>query len=209
LALRISKVLAGCLKPSLQLCHLPVPGCQVVCCPSQLSLQIIPLLDRLDLELCLLLGDALVLGAKVGKICLGGGLLPTRLLETLLGLSEFCPPRRQILSGSAHRLAGRCFLTASLFQSAVQIVQFLGVGLDGPFAGCNLLPRRSEALLGLRQLVLEFRQALRERRNAAAQLSSALLSGLEALLSSRGLGLNLGSGLCELRQLLLLGVEIL
>ena len=66
-----------------------------------------------------------------------------------------------------------------------------------------------QALFGLRQLALEVRQALRERRDAAAQLGRTLLIGLKALLGRSGLGLDLGSGLRDLRQLLLLGLEVL
>ena len=105
----------------------------------------------------------------------------------MLGLREFCSPGRQLLSSLAHRFAGYCLLTASRLQIAVQIVQFLCASLDDPFACRSFLSHSRQTLLCRRQLVLEFRQALRERRNAAAQLGGSLLIGLQALLSRGGL----------------------
>jgi hypothetical protein len=58
-------------------------------------------------------------------------------------------------------------------------------------------------------LVLHLRQALRQRRDVAVQLGGSLLISLQSLLSIGGLGLNLGSGLGELRQLLLLRLQVL
>ena len=133
-ALRISEVLAGRLKPSFQLRYLSVPCSQILRCLSKLGLKIAPLLSRLDLKLRLHLDETLPLRAEVGKIRLGGGLLPAHLLEPLLGLREFCSPGRQLLSSLAHRFAGYCLLTASRLQIAVQIVQFLCASLDNPFA---------------------------------------------------------------------------
>ncbi|MFD0465663.1 hypothetical protein ACFQY9_31225 [Microvirga aerilata] len=62
----------------------------------------------------------------------------------------------------------------------------------------------SQPLLRLLELGLDLRQALGQLRDIAVQLSGSLLISLQGLLSSGGLGLNLGSGLGELRQLLLL-----
>jgi hypothetical protein len=88
LALSISKLLTGGLKPPLQLCDLSVAGGQVIGCPCQLSLKIGPLLGRLVLDFSLLPRQALPLRAKVGKIRLRGCLRLTCLLEALLSLAE-------------------------------------------------------------------------------------------------------------------------
>src|SRR3712207_9315075 len=64
LALSISELLAGGLKPSLQLCNLSVAGGQVVCCPRQLNLKLRPLLGCLVLEFSLLPRQALPLDRK-------------------------------------------------------------------------------------------------------------------------------------------------
>jgi hypothetical protein len=64
-------------------------------------------------------------------------------------------------------------------------------------------------LLGQLQLVLEVRQALRQRRHIAVQLGGPLLVSLQLLLGRGGLSLDVSSGLGELRQLLLLGLEVL
>jgi hypothetical protein len=57
-------------------------------------LKIILLPGSLGLDLSPLSRETLPLGAEVGKLRLGGGLLPTRLLETLLDLGEFYSPGR-------------------------------------------------------------------------------------------------------------------
>jgi hypothetical protein len=209
LALSISELLTGGLKPSLQLCNLSVAGGQVIRCPRQLGLKIILLLGRLVLDFTLLPCQALPLRAEIGKIRLGGCLCLTQLLEALLNLTELCSPRGQFLGGSADRLAGRRRLTASLLHLTVQISELLSADYAGLFAGRKLLPHRSQPLLRLRQLVLEFRQALRQRRGVAVQLGGPLLICLQVLLRSGGLRLNLGSGPGELRQLLLLCLQVL
>ena len=61
LALGISECLTGRLKPPLQLCNLSVAGSQIVRCPRQLGLDIVPLLRRSVLEFSLLPGQALPL----------------------------------------------------------------------------------------------------------------------------------------------------
>ena len=64
-------------------------------------------------------------------------------------------------------------------------------------------------MLRLLQLVLELWQALRQRRKIAVQLGCPLFVGLQVLLGRGGRGLDVSSCLRELRQLLLLPLEVL
>ena len=87
-ALSIGKFLTGGLKPPFQLRHLSVAGGQVVRGPGKLCLKIIALLCCLALDLSLFPGEPIPLGARMGQLCLSGGLRFSDLLQTALGLRQ-------------------------------------------------------------------------------------------------------------------------
>ena len=84
--LSISEFLTSSLKPPFQFSHLSVAGGQVVRGPGKLCLQIIALLCHLALDLSLFPGKPIPLGARIGQLCLRGGLRFSDLLQTALGL---------------------------------------------------------------------------------------------------------------------------
>jgi hypothetical protein len=63
-------------------------GGQVVRCPGKLCLQVIALLCRLALDLSLFPGEPIPLGARIGQLCLRGGLRVSDLLQAALGLRQ-------------------------------------------------------------------------------------------------------------------------
>ena len=84
--LSIRKFLTSGLKPPFQFRHLSVASGQVVGCPGKLGPQLIPLLCRLALDLSLLPGEPIPLGARIRQLCLCGCLRVPDLLQTPLGL---------------------------------------------------------------------------------------------------------------------------
>ncbi len=209
LILRIGELLARGLKPPFQLRNLPVPGSQIVRRPGKLGLKVVLLLRRPGLKLGLLAREPLPLGVQVGEIRLSGGLRLARLPETPLGLGELRSPGRQRLGRLGERLADFRLLASRLLCLAAPFGRFLGLRQNILLAGCDLAPHRRQALLRLLQLVLKLRKALRQSRDVAIELDGALLVGPQVLLSGGGLGLDLGPGLRELRQLLLLRLKVL
>ncbi len=207
--LSVRELLTGGLEPPFQLRNFSVASREVVRDPGKLRLQVAPLLCRLALELSLLPREAFPLGLQTNKLGLSGRLRLTHLLETPFGLGQLRCPQGQVLVSSADGLAGGCLLPSCLLQLTAQISHFLSPRQNGLLAPCNLLPHRDGALLRLLQLVLEFRQALRQRRNIAVQLGGPLRVGLQLLLGRGSLGLDVSPGLGELRQLLLLRLEVL
>jgi hypothetical protein len=86
--LSIREFLTGGLKPPLQLRNLSVAGGQVVCGPGKLGLKIIALLCHPALDLSLLPGKPIPLGARIRQLCLRGGLHVSDLLQTALRLRQ-------------------------------------------------------------------------------------------------------------------------
>ena len=103
-------------------------------------------------------------------------------------------------------------LSCLVLEFSVLPCQTLSLRAEGGqlcLSGRLCLLHRSQPLLCLLELVLNVRQALRQCQHIAVQLGCILLVGLQRFLSSGGLGLNLCSGLGELRQLLLLRLQVL
>jgi hypothetical protein len=94
-------------------------------------------------------------------------------------------------------------LPTSFLKLPTYISKFLRACHDGLLSGGELVPNSCKALLCLRQLLLQVRQALGLSFDGTIDLASSLFGSLQGLLRRIHLRLGLLTGLVDLRQLLL------